>query len=99
MDYVRPDEVVAGMVAAGVSKPKLSVKDMLIRGFLSGAILGVATTLAFQTRIEFAKNSMGGVIFPVGFVMIVLLGLELVTGNFAVLPMSVFAKKISLVDL
>jgi formate transporter len=99
MDYIKPDELVANMGNAGVAKAKLAIKDMLIRGMLSGMILGVATTLAFQTRIEFAKPVMGGVIFPVGFVMIVLLGLELVTGNFAVLAVSVFQKKLSLADL
>ena len=99
MDYIKPDDLVANMGNAGVAKAKLAIKDMLIRGALSGMILGVATTLAFQTRIEFAKNVMGGVIFPVGFVMIVLLGLELVTGNFAVLPVSLMQKKITLADL
>ena len=99
MDYIKPDDLVANMGNAGVAKAKLAIKDMLIRGALSGMILGVATTLAFQTRIEFAKNVMGGVIFPVGFVMIVLLGLELVTGNFAVLPVSLFQKKITMADL
>ena len=88
MDYIKPDDLVANMGNAGVAKARLAVKDMLIRGALSGMILGVATTLAFQTRIEFTKNVMGGVIFPVGFVMIVLLGLELVTGSFALLPLA-----------
>ena len=99
MDYIKPDDLVENMGNAGKAKVKLAIKDMIIRGMLSGMILGVATTLAFQTRIEFAKNVMGGVIFPVGFVMIVLLGLELVTGNFAVLPVSLFQKKITLAEL
>jgi formate/nitrite transporter len=34
---------------------------------------------------------VGAILFPVGFVMLVLLGLELVTGNFALLPMGVLA--------
>ena len=99
MDYIKPDDLVENMGNAGKAKVKLAIKDMIIRGALSGMILGVATTLAFQTRIEFTKNVMGGVIFPVGFVMIVLLGLELVTGNFAVLPVSLFQKKITLAEL
>jgi formate/nitrite transporter len=98
-DYIKPQDLVENMGSAGVAKAQLAVKDMLLRGALSGAILGVATTLAFQTRIEFAKPVMGGVIFPVGFVMIVLLGFELVTGNFAVLPVSWLQKKITLADL
>lgn len=46
MAYVKPDEVVAKMIEAGVAKGQLPVKDLLIRGFLSGALLGFATTLA-----------------------------------------------------
>jgi formate/nitrite transporter len=34
---------------------------------------------------------VGALIFPVGFIMIVTMGMELVTGNFALLPMAGFA--------
>ena len=46
MDYIKPHEVVKTMLAAGHAKAALSVKDLLIRGFLSGALLGFATSLA-----------------------------------------------------
>ncbi len=39
---------------------------------------------------------MGAIIFPVGFVMLVLLGLELATGNFALLPAALLDKRITL---
>lgn len=42
MDYVKPDLVVEQMVQAGVNKALLSKKDLLIRGFLGGAILAFA---------------------------------------------------------
>jgi formate/nitrite transporter len=87
------------MVAAGAAKGKLPVKDLLIRGVLSGALLGIATTLAIQTQMQFGKAVTGGIIFPVGFVIIVLLGLELVTGNFAVVPLGVLGGKITPKDL
>jgi formate/nitrite transporter len=41
--------------------------------------------------VQTGQPIVGAVIFPVGFVMIVLLGLELVTGSFALLPMAVMA--------
>ncbi len=89
MPYVRPDAVVENMVQAGTNKARLSIKDLLIRGFLSGALLGFATTLAFTATIQTRIGIVGALIFPVGFVMIVLLGLELVTGNFALVPLAV----------
>lgn len=99
MSYVAPANVVESMVSAGAAKGKLAPRDMLLRGVLSGALLGIATTLAFQTQIQLGNNVAGGIIFPVGFVMIVLLGLELVTGNFALVPLGVLSKKITFQEL
>lgn len=88
MDYIKPDEVVENMVRTGAAKAALSPKDLLIRGFLSGALLGFATSLALTATIQTGVPLVGALIFPVGFVMIVLLGLELVTGSFALVPLA-----------
>lgn len=84
MDYIKPLDVVKNMIAAGDLKAGLSIKDVLIRGILSGALLGFATSLAITAAAQTGVPLVGALIFPVGFVMIVLLGLELVTGSFAV---------------
>lgn len=89
MAYVKPEMVVENMLNAGAYKASLGVKDMLIRGALSGAFLGYATTLAITAMTQTGIGIVGAIIFPIGFVMIVLLGLELVTGNFALLPIAV----------
>src|SRR5215470_7605109 len=89
MPYVKPDAVVEQMVTAGGIKAQLPVKDILVRGFLAGSLLGFATTLAFTATLQTKVGLSGALVFPVGFVMIVLLGLELVTGNFALLPLAV----------
>jgi len=86
MSYVKPDAVIEQIVQAGVAKSQLPVRDLLTRGFLAGAFLGFATTLAFTASLQTKVGLTGALVFPVGFVMIVLLGLELVTGNFALLP-------------
>ena len=85
MDYVKPAEVVEAMVAAGDTKGSLPTKDLLIRGILSGSLLGVATSLALTGTVQTNVPLVGALIFPVGFVLIVLLGLELATGSFALL--------------
>ncbi|MBI1893178.1 MAG: formate/nitrite transporter family protein [Candidatus Rokubacteria bacterium] len=99
MPYVKPDAVVENMVQAGANKAKLSVKDLLMRGFLSGALLGFATTLAFTATIQTRMGIVGALVFPVGFAMIVLLGLELVTGNFALIPLAVREGRTTLGEL
>src|SRR5207247_7769097 len=87
MDYAKPVEVVGSMVASGGYKLTLEPRDLLIRGALSGAILGVATSLALTGAVSTGQPLVGAIIFPVGLIMIVLLGLELITGSFALLPL------------
>jgi formate transporter len=99
MSYVKPDVVIDNMAQAGAAKGKLGAVDLLIRGALSGALLGFATTLAFTANLQTGVGIVGAAIFPVGFVMIVLLGLELVTGNFALLPLGVLERRIGMTDL
>jgi formate transporter len=55
---------------------------------LSGALLGAATSLAFTGAVQTGQPLVGALIFPVSLVMIVLLGLELVTGSFGLLPLA-----------
>src|SRR3954466_8146101 len=88
MDYLKPVDVVKTMVAAGNTKAGLPMKDLLIRGFLSGSLLGFATSLAITATLQTNVPLVGALVFPVGFVMIVLLGLELVTGSFAIVTLA-----------
>jgi formate transporter len=88
MDYAKPAEIVASMIDASEKKLTLAPRDLLIRGAISGALLGAATSLAFGAAVTTGQPLVGAIVFPVGFVMIVLLGLELVTGSFALLPLA-----------
>ncbi|MFC5653123.1 formate/nitrite transporter family protein [Paenibacillus solisilvae] len=96
MDYVKPAEVLETMIETGTSKANLNAFQLLIRAILGGAILAFATTLAFTAVTQTSIGLTGAIIFPVGFVIIVLLGLELVTGSFALIPLSVLERKTSL---
>ncbi len=96
MAYVKPEDVVENMLRAGASKGGLFVKDLLIRGILSGVFLGYATTLAITAITQTGIGIVGAIIFPVGFVMIILLGLELATGNFALMPIAVMDGRTSM---
>jgi formate/nitrite transporter len=91
MDYVKPAEVAKAMIETGARKLALPVGDLVLRGILSGAILGVATSLAFTGAFSTGQPLVGALIFPVGLIIIVLLGLELVTGSFALVPLPVLS--------
>jgi len=90
-DYVGPKELLQEAVQLAKRKSELPIRDMLIRGILAGAFLGYATSLALVVTSQGLPPIVGAILFPVGFVMLALLGLELVTGNFALLPAGVMA--------
>ncbi|HKW33688.1 MAG TPA: formate/nitrite transporter family protein [Candidatus Acidoferrum sp.] len=90
-DHISPSELLQEVVQLAKKKSELSVPDMLIRGTLSGAFLGYATSLAFLVTSQGLPPIVGAILFPVGFVILALLGLELVTGNFALLPAGALA--------
>jgi formate transporter len=87
MDYIKPADVAKAMMETGSRKLTLSPVDLMIRGALAGSILGVATSLAITGAVSTGQPLVGAIIFPVGLVIIVLLGLELVTGSFALVPL------------
>ncbi|HMN06665.1 MAG TPA: formate/nitrite transporter family protein [Flavobacteriales bacterium] len=99
MDHIKSAEVVKDLVHMGAYKSRLPLKDLLLRAFLSGALLGIATVLAFTVAVQSGLYFLGALAFPVGFAMIILLGLELVTSNFAVVPMALMDKQASMSNL
>jgi formate transporter len=87
MDYVKPVDVAKTMVETGRNKLKLSPVDLVIRGALAGSILAAATSLAITGAVQTNQLLVGALIFPVGLILIVLLGLDLVTGAFGLVPL------------
>ena len=75
MDYAKPADVVDSMIDVSLKKLALAPRDLLIRGALSGALLGAATSLAFSGAVTTGQPLVGAIIFPVSLIIIVLLGL------------------------
>src|SRR5436190_19922703 len=99
MDYVNPVELVQEALRVAKKKAALSTCDLLLRGFLAGAFLAYATSLVMIVLSQGLPPIVGALLFPAGFVMLVLLGLELATGNFALLPVGYAAGAVRLRDL
>src|SRR5205807_7110553 len=79
--------MIAEALKVAAKKMDLSVRDLLLRGILAGALLGYATSLAFIVVSQGLPPIVGAILFPAGIIMLVLLGMELATGNFALLPL------------
>lgn len=98
MDYIQPPDQIAEVVAIAEVKANLTIPAMLIRGALSGAILGFAILFAWRGTLTLEPTLgaiVGSLVFPAGFVMISLLGLELATGNYAIVTLGWLQRKVS----
>lgn len=93
MDYVKPTEIANQMLTVGTAKANLPAKQLLIRGMLAGAYLGVATSMSVTAAVQTGQWIVGAMIFPFGLCLVVLLGTEMITGSFALLPVVAFEGK------
>lgn len=99
MDQMKPGELITALVDSATQKTALRPRDLIIRGALAGALLAVSSAFATYASIQTGLPIVGALVFPVGLAIIVLLGLELVTGAFGILPMAVHARKMSVADM
>src|ERR1700753_4199574 len=95
-DYVKPEAIVVGMIESAKSKASLPTTDLLVRGALAGAYLAFVTSMAFLVAAQTGQFVVGALLFPAGFALIVVLKLELLTGNLGLMPTAFFAGEIGL---
>jgi formate transporter len=93
MSYLAPSEFVTKMVDAGESKIFMSARDTLIRAAMAGAILALAAVFAVTIVQQTGVPIVGAILFPVGFVILYLLGFDLVTGVFVLAPLALLDKR------
>ncbi|CDZ93189.1 MULTISPECIES: formate/nitrite transporter family protein [Pseudomonadaceae] len=93
MSYIIPAEFVTKMVDAGESKIFMSTRDTLIRAFMAGAILALAAVFAVTVTVQTGSPLVGAMLFPVGFVMLYLMGFDLLTGVFVLAPLALLDKR------
>lgn len=88
MSYVKPTELVQTVIDAGASKVMLSTRDTLIRSIMGGAVLTIAAAFAVTITVTTGMPLLGAVLFPIGFIMLYLLGYDLLTGVFVLAPLA-----------
>ncbi|QIK78623.1 formate/nitrite transporter family protein [Sphingomonas piscis] len=93
MAYLQPTDFVTKMVDAGEAKIFMSAKDTLIRSYMAGAILALAAAFAVSINVQTGQPLAGAILFPVGFVMLLLFGFDLLTGVFVLAPLAVLDKR------
>jgi formate transporter len=93
MDYVKPQGVVDSMLAGGIYKLNVPPRHLILRGMLAGAYLGIGTSMAVTAAVETGYWIVGSLLFPFGLALAILLGAEIITGSFALLPCAAAAGK------
>ena len=93
MAYLAPAEFVTKMVDSGESKLLMSTRDTLIRSYMAGAILALAAAFAVTVTVNTGNPLIGAMLFPVGFIMLYLMGFDLLTGVFTLAPLAVMDKR------
>lgn len=93
MSYLIPAEFVTKMVDAGESKIFMSTRDTLIRAYMAGAILALAAVFAISVAVQTSSPLVGAMLFPVGFCMLYLMGFDLLTGVFVLVPLALIDKR------
>ncbi len=93
MAYLAPTEFVTKMIDAGEQKIFMSTRDTLIRAFMAGAILALAAAFAISVNVNTGQPLLGAVLFPVGFILLYLLGFDLLTGVFMLAPLALFDRR------
>jgi formate transporter len=88
VSYVSPPEFVRKMVDAGEAKVFMATRDTVIRAFMAGAILALAAAFAVTVTVQTGSPLAGALLFPVGFSLLYLLGFDLLTGVFTLVPLA-----------
>ncbi|MGB9809250.1 MAG: DUF4149 domain-containing protein, partial [Caldanaerobacter sp.] len=105
MSFKMPKDIADGMINLGKTKAQFSIKKQLLLGFLAGSYIAFGGFLAIRAAgnlpEEFGslQKLLFGAVFPLGLILVIIAGAELVTGNMMTQPIAYFDKKINLREL
>lgn len=102
-DAFSPREIAERIDAIGVAKARLPLRSMFLLSVLAGAFIGLGslmfTLVTSDTQLGFAASRLlGGVVFSLGLLLVVVAGAELFTGN-NLLAMAWAERKISTLEV
>lgn len=105
MAYNKPDQIAQVTVETGVKKAHNPLLTVLVLGFLGGAFISIGFLLDIRVisnaPAEWGSivNFIGAAVFPIGLILVLLAGGELLTGNMMAVPLARMAKRITTWDV
>jgi len=101
MGYYKPQQIAEVTVENGIKKARNRLSTVFVLGFLGGAFIALGYLLNIRVIAGAPKEwgsiatFIGASVFPIGLILVLLAGGELLTGNMMAVPLARLAKKIS----
>lgn len=101
MAFRQPEKTLKFTEESGIKKANSPFMKTIILGFEAGAfvalgyLLFIRVTATLPENISGLSNLIGASVFPIGLILTLLAGGELLTGNMMALPLARMAKKIT----
>lgn len=101
MAFSKPDKILEITIENGVKKTKYTNLQTLILGFEAGAfialgyLLFIRVTAPLPAPFQGLSSLIGASVFPIGLILTLLAGGELLTGNMMAVPLARMAKKVT----
>jgi formate/nitrite transporter len=101
MNYNKPDQIMEVTVENGYKKANSPLFQILILGFEAGAfialgyLLFIRVTATLPAGLQGLSSLIGASVFPIGLILTLIAGGELLTGNMMAVPLARMAAKIT----
>ncbi|MFC4102265.1 formate/nitrite transporter family protein [Paenibacillus xanthanilyticus] len=101
MGYTKPEQLANLAVEMGVKKASLPLRAQAVLGFAAGAFIALGFLLAIKVSAGIPEswsgmnNFIGAAVFPLGLILCLGAGGELLTGNMMAVPLACFAGKLT----
>ncbi|GAA0136475.1 formate/nitrite transporter family protein [Paenibacillus sp. YSY-4.3] len=105
MAYYKPPQIAEITVDTGVQKARNPLLTVMILGFLGGAFIALGFLLDIRVISNAPEewgsivNFIGAAVFPIGLILVLLAGGELLTGNMMAVPLARMAKRITTLEM
>lgn len=99
-----PEQILEQSIDKGTKKVQKTILAKLLLGFVGGAMIALGFLADIRVSASISANLssigalVGAVVFPIGLIVILLAGGELVTGNMMAVSMAMYDRKVSALD-
>ncbi len=99
--FKKPQEIAQVSIDSGMTKASMPVKNMLVLGFLGGAFIAIGYLLDIRVIANLPHEwgtfgtFLGAAVFPLGLILILLAGGELLTGNMMAISIATISRKVT----